>query len=88
MPRYNRAVISLVDPALEEYCRAHTVPAARLRDELFAYTQAHCQLPQMLTGPLEGALLAIILLLGRRLLPEESSARLPADFSQHARFDQ
>jgi di/tricarboxylate transporter len=29
--------------------------------------------------------MAIILLLGRRLLPEESSARLPADFSQHAR---
>lgn len=65
MPRYNRAVIPLVDPALEEYCRAHSAPASSLRDELFAYTQAHCQLPQMLTGPLEGALLAMLVRLTR-----------------------
>jgi di/tricarboxylate transporter len=34
--------------------------------------------------PLLAGTIAIILLLGKRLLPAESSARLPADFSQHA----
>lgn len=34
--------------------------------------------------PLLIGTMAIILLLGRRLLPEQSSARLPADFSRHA----
>ncbi|MGH6782771.1 MAG: SLC13 family permease, partial [Sphingomonadaceae bacterium] len=34
--------------------------------------------------PLLAGTMAIILLLGRRLLPEQSSARLPADFSRHA----
>lgn len=34
--------------------------------------------------PLLAGTVAIILLLGRRLLPRESSARLPADFSRHA----
>lgn len=34
--------------------------------------------------PLLIGTIAIILLLGRRLLPEQSSARLPADFSRHA----
>ncbi|RDJ24035.1 SLC13 family permease [Bosea caraganae] len=34
--------------------------------------------------PLLLGTMAIILLLGRRLLPEQSSARLPADFSRHA----
>lgn len=34
--------------------------------------------------PLLAGTIAIILLLGRRLLPQQSSARLPADFSRHA----
>lgn len=34
--------------------------------------------------PLLIGTMAIVLLLGRRLLPEQSSARLPADFSRHA----
>lgn len=34
--------------------------------------------------PLLIGTMAIILLLGRRLLPEQTSARLPADFSRHA----
>ncbi|GGE31546.1 SLC13 family permease [Agaricicola taiwanensis] len=34
--------------------------------------------------PLLAGTIAIILLLGRRLLPEQSDARLPADFSRHA----
>ncbi|CAH1659195.1 SLC13 family permease [Chelatococcus asaccharovorans] len=34
--------------------------------------------------PLLAGTMAIILILGRRLLPEKTSARLPADFSRHA----
>ncbi|CAH1666529.1 Citrate transporter [Hyphomicrobiales bacterium] len=34
--------------------------------------------------PLLAGTIAIILLLGKRLLPQQSSARLPADFSRHA----
>lgn len=34
--------------------------------------------------PLLAGTVAIILLLGKRLLPQQSSARLPADFSRHA----
>jgi di/tricarboxylate transporter len=34
--------------------------------------------------PLLAGTMAIILLLGKRLLPQESGARLPADFSRHA----
>ena len=34
--------------------------------------------------PLLAGTMAIILVLGKRLLPEKTSARLPADFSQHA----
>lgn len=34
--------------------------------------------------PLLAGTIVIILLLGKRLLPQQSSARLPADFSQHA----
>jgi len=34
--------------------------------------------------PLLAGTIAIILLLGKHLLPQQSSARLPADFSQHA----
>lgn len=58
-------MIPIIPPAIEEYCRAHSISASPLRDELFAYTQAHCKLPQMLTGPLEGAFLAMLVRLTR-----------------------
>lgn len=57
----------IVAPELEEYCRAHSTPPGPLLDELAAYTRAHCKHPQMLTGPVEGALL--------RLLVQLSGAR-------------
>jgi caffeoyl-CoA O-methyltransferase len=53
-------VIPIISPAIEEYCRAHSLTTSPLRDELFVYTHAHCQMPQMLTGPLEGAFLAML----------------------------
>lgn len=60
----------IVAPALEEYCRAHTTPPEPLLDELAAYTRAHCNSPQMLTGPVEGALLKMLVRLcsARRVL--------------------
>jgi caffeoyl-CoA O-methyltransferase len=58
-------VIPIISPAIEKYCRAHSVSASPLRDELYAYTHAHCKLPQMLTGPLEGAFLAMLVRLTR-----------------------
>ena len=47
-------MISIVPKAIDDYCLAHTTSPGPLLDELAAYTHAHCQLPQMLTGPVEG----------------------------------
>lgn len=60
----------IVPLALETYCRLHTTPPEPLLDELAAYTQAHCRDPQMLTGPVEGALLRMLVQVGgaRRVL--------------------
>lgn len=58
-------MIPIIPPAIEEYCRAHSISASPLRDELFALTLAQCKLPQMLTGPLEGAFLAMLVRLMR-----------------------
>lgn len=60
-------MISIIPKALDDYCLAHTSPADPLLDELAAYTRAHCQLPQMLTGPVEGTFL--------RMLVQVSNAR-------------
>ena len=45
------AMISIVPQALEDYRLAHTSPPDPLLAELAADMRAHCQLPQMLTGP-------------------------------------
>jgi caffeoyl-CoA O-methyltransferase len=58
-------VIPIILPAIEDYCRAHSVAASPLRDELYVHTHAHCKLPQMLTGPLESAFLAMLVRLTR-----------------------
>lgn len=58
-------MIPIILPAIEDYCRAHSVAASPLRNELYAHTHAHCKLPQMLTGPLEGAFLAMLVRLTR-----------------------
>jgi caffeoyl-CoA O-methyltransferase len=50
----------IVPPPLEDYCRLHSTPPDPLLDELAAYTRAHCRDPQMLTGPVEGALLRML----------------------------
>jgi caffeoyl-CoA O-methyltransferase len=54
------ALIRIVSQALDDYCVAHTTRAGALLDELAAYTHAHCKAPQMLTGPVEGALLRML----------------------------
>jgi caffeoyl-CoA O-methyltransferase len=60
-------MIPIVPAPIDAYCLAHTTPAEPLLDELATYTRAHCKLPQMLTGPVEGALL--------RMLVQVSGAR-------------
>lgn len=50
----------IVPEALEHYCAAHTSPPEPLLGELAAYTRAHCQYAQMLTGPVEGRLLRML----------------------------
>lgn len=51
---------NIVPEALEHYCAAHTTAAEPLLDELAAYTRTHCRHPQMLTGPVEGRLLRLL----------------------------
>lgn len=60
-------MIPIVPPRIDAYCLAHTTPADPLLDELAAYTHAHCKYPQMLTGPVEGTFL--------RMLVQVSAAR-------------
>ena len=60
-------MIPIVAPELEDYCRAHSTPPEPLLEELASYTRAHCKSPQMLTGPVEGAFL--------RMLVQTSGAR-------------
>jgi caffeoyl-CoA O-methyltransferase len=63
-------MIPIVPKALEDYCAAHTTSPDPLLDELAAYTRAHCKDPQMLTGPVEGTLLRMLVQLSgaRRVL--------------------
>jgi len=60
----------IVSKALEDYCAAHSTSPDPLLAELAAYTHAHCQDPQMLTGPVEGSLLRMLVQLSgaRRVL--------------------
>lgn len=60
----------IVAPELEEYCRAHSTPPGPLLKELAAYTRTHCRSPEMLTGPVEGAFLRMLVQLSgaRRVL--------------------
>ncbi len=53
-------MIPIVSPPIDAYCLAHTTPVDPLLDELAAYTRAHCKLPQMLTGPVEGTFLRML----------------------------
>jgi len=55
---------------IEEYCLRHTSPRGKLLGELEKYTRQHCVDAQMLIGPHEGALLALLVRLtgARRVL--------------------
>jgi len=63
-------MIPVVPEAIEDYCHQHTTPVDPLLEELAAYTRAHCRSPQMLTGPVEGTLLRMLVQTGgaRRVL--------------------
>jgi caffeoyl-CoA O-methyltransferase len=60
-------MIPVVPKPIEDYCLAHTSPTDPLLEELAGYTRAHCKMPQMLTGPVEGTFL--------RMLVQTSGAR-------------
>ncbi|MDA8421128.1 MAG: class I SAM-dependent methyltransferase [Pseudomonadota bacterium] len=63
-------MIPLVEAPIEQYCREHSTAPSALLQELEAYTIAHCAQSQMLTGPVEGALLRLLVQLtgARRIL--------------------
>ena len=63
-------MIPIISKPLDDYCVAHTTRPDPLLDELAAYTRAHCQLPQMLTGAVEGTFLRMLVQLSgaRRVL--------------------
>ena len=61
---------NIVPKLIEDYAAAHTQNPSPLLDELEAHTHAHCALPQMLVGRLEGGLLKMLVRLtgARRIL--------------------
>jgi len=63
-------MLPILPQAIEDYCATHSSAPSPLLDELERYTQAHCALPQMLIGPLEGELLKLLVKLtgARRIL--------------------
>ncbi len=50
----------VIDEQLEQYAEAHTTAASALLQELAAETRATMQAPQMLTGPIEGRFLEVL----------------------------
>ena len=53
-------MIPVIPKLIEDYCLAHTSLTDPLLEELAGYTRAHCKMPQMLTGPVEGTFLRIL----------------------------
>lgn len=51
---------NIVPQPIEDYAAAHTHAPSSLLDELAVYTHAHCAMPQMLVGRLEGGLLKML----------------------------
>ncbi|HSW51850.1 MAG TPA: O-methyltransferase, partial [Sulfuricaulis sp.] len=60
----------IIPKKIEDYCLRHTSPRGKLLHELEKYTRRHCENAQMLIGPHEGALLALLVRLtgARRIL--------------------
>lgn len=56
---------AIIPKKIEEYCLCHTSPRGKLLAELEKYTRRHCEDSQMLIGPHEGALLALLVRLTR-----------------------
>ena len=50
----------IIPPNIDAYAAEHSMAPTPLLEELEAYTQAHCELPQMLVGRLEGGLLKLL----------------------------
>jgi caffeoyl-CoA O-methyltransferase len=63
-------VKAIIPRKIEEYCLRHSSPRGKLLAELEKYTRRHCKDAQMLIGPHEGALLAMLVRLSgaRRVL--------------------
>ncbi|MDO8706385.1 MAG: class I SAM-dependent methyltransferase [Sulfuricaulis sp.] len=61
---------TIIPQKIEDYCLRHTTARDSLLRELEKYTQRHCANAQMLIGPHEGALLAMLVSLtgARRIL--------------------
>lgn len=81
---------TIIPKAFDDYCAAHTTPPVPLLAELETWTHAQVKHPQMLTGHLEGTLLAwLVRLTGTRRVLEigtytgysalAMAAALPAD---------
>jgi caffeoyl-CoA O-methyltransferase len=60
----------IVRPTIERYATEHTIPPSPLLAEVAAVTASVTEHPEMMTGPLEGALLAMLvaMLCPRRIL--------------------
>ena len=50
----------IVSPDIEQYCLQHTDPPSALLEEIAAYTRAHVPDAQMMIGPLQAALLKLL----------------------------
>jgi caffeoyl-CoA O-methyltransferase len=63
-------VKAIIPEKIEAYCLHHTSPRGKLLQELEKYTRRYCDDSQMLIGPHEGALLAMLVRLSgaRRIL--------------------
>jgi caffeoyl-CoA O-methyltransferase len=61
---------AIIPKKIEDYCLRHTSTGSKLLQELEKYTRRHCADAQMLIGPHEGALLAMLVRLtgARRVL--------------------
>ena len=51
---------AIVPHEIEDYAAAHSAAPDALLDELERYTRAHCEMPQMLVGAVEGGLLRML----------------------------
>jgi caffeoyl-CoA O-methyltransferase len=62
--------MDIVHPDLDRYAEEHTTPHPPLLEELFQETHATLEIPQMLTGPVEGRFLQFLVwaLQARRVL--------------------